>query len=194
MFEADPYKSNLAVTPFILSHLQPMPAIATCHEPSNNTLHQRLSTLPNELRELVYESLAPFVDPSPECSRLFPSQAWLDLLHEDEVLPWLYELDLSECREADAKEHKGQPVVWDWELLIRQLSQPDAFEATGAFAGAPLGLRNRRRIWRCLSDMDFKGAANDMEGGWEKYTDEGSECPNEAARLGRNYAIGYHNH
>lgn len=42
--------------------------------------------------------------------------------------------------------------LWDWELLVRQLAQLDAFEPGGVMESAPWALRNRRRIWRLLDD------------------------------------------
>ena len=111
--EAEPYEENARVTSFILSHLQQMSDNATAPALTYGLLAQRATSLANELKQMVYERLSPFIDPAPECSRIYTSQAWLDLLHEDEVLPWLHELDLAECRKADKTKHKGQPVVRD---------------------------------------------------------------------------------
>jgi hypothetical protein len=41
---------------------------------------------------------------------------------------------------------------WDWELLARQLAQVDIFQPGSLMESAPLGLRNRRRIWRLLEE------------------------------------------
>ena len=152
-----------------------MPAHASSSTPTHHSLAEKVTSLPNELKNIVFKGLSPFIDPSPNCSRIFPPQAWLDLLHSVDVLPWLYDIDLSQCREKNKETHNGQHVIWDWELLIRQLSQPEAFEPDRGFAaGAPLGVRNRRRIWRCLGDLDFEGGARAMEGGWKKYSEPGS--------------------
>ncbi len=41
---------------------------------------------------------------------------------------------------------------WDWELLVRQLAQVEAFEEGNLMPSMPLGLRNRRRIWRLVDE------------------------------------------
>jgi hypothetical protein len=42
--------------------------------------------------------------------------------------------------------------AWDWELLVRQLTETDIFEPGKLMDHALLGLRNRRRIWRLVDE------------------------------------------
>ena len=49
---------------------------------------------------------------------------------------------------------------WDYERLVRQLAQTEIHEWDGVISGIPVGLRNRRRIWRLIEDI-FVEAAED---------------------------------
>lgn len=60
--------------------------------------------------------------------------------------PWLLELDTGSIR---AKQTSGR---WDWESLLRSLSQPDIQMPGHKSLQIPLALRNRRRIWRILEE------------------------------------------
>ena len=42
---------------------------------------------------------------------------------------------------------------WNWELLVRQLAQITLYEPGQVLKDLPLGLRNRRRIWRLVGDI-----------------------------------------
>ena len=42
---------------------------------------------------------------------------------------------------------------WNWELLVRQLAQGNLYEPGKVLKDLPLGLRNRRRIWRLVGDI-----------------------------------------
>ena len=42
--------------------------------------------------------------------------------------------------------------AWDWERLVRQLAQTEIFESGNLTESAPLGLRNRRQIWRLVGE------------------------------------------
>lgn len=87
------------------------------------------------------------------------------------MFPWLWDLDSEIINEysyrnrADQteKKEKSSPSFsaenfWDWELLVRQLAQANAFEPGKPMERAPLGLRNRRRIWRLLEDARYGDA------------------------------------
>lgn len=66
------------------------------------------------------------------------------------ALPWLWDLDIEA---VFAKESSREGVIWDWEMLVRQLSQVTAFEPGNPLEDVHPGLRNRRRIWRIVEDM-----------------------------------------
>lgn len=80
---------------------------------------------------------------------------WCDILLEGKALPWLWDLD---SRAVDKKRREGN---WNWELLVRQLSKLTIYEPTGTTLNLPLGLRNRRRIWRNLEEARFDDIAKD---------------------------------
>ena len=48
------------------------------------------------------------------------------------------------------------------------------FRPNDLFADAPLDLRNRRRVWRVLSDMDFSTPKMVMQDGWRDYKKVGT--------------------
>ena len=170
MYEADPYDGIWDVTSFLLNHLQPMPSDHEAQNLTHRDLNKSFPRLPNELCEMVVRGLYPIENFSLECSRTFGPDFWLGFLVSSQVVPWLWDLDREECaRKQRTKDKDGDTIAWDWELLVRQLSQTDVFEPTGGLSDAPLGLRNRRRIWRILSDIEFssseviekEGAGND---------------------------------
>lgn len=71
---------------------------------------------------------------------------WCEALADKKLLPWLWDLDSELLRE---KQRAGN---WDWESLVRSLSKPEIHEPSDTTLNLPVGLRNRRRIWRCLEE------------------------------------------
>lgn len=150
--------------PFIYSRLQRMPAYAPSQPwayrsfPSN---FRRL--LPQEVQDMVRrELLRPFENPSLNCLRIFEPGFWRHILIST---PWLWDMRLDQCFCKEQETDKnGRPIAWDWELLVRQLYQINAFEPEGQFADAPPELRNRRRIWRILGDMGLESVTMDVIG------------------------------
>lgn len=68
--------------------------------------------------------------------------------------PWLWDLDREQCRLKDSETYDdGSKIRWDWERLVRHLAQDDVFTSSEGLTNAPEGLKNRRRIWRCLDEM-----------------------------------------
>ena len=58
------------------------------------------------------------------------------------------------CKQKDRQLPASGEIVWDWELLILELSLGTVFEPGGPMhKGVPPGLRNRRRIWRILNGL-----------------------------------------
>ena len=68
---------------------------------------------------------------------------------EGSVLPWLSNLDAEAVREKE----ESSSTVWNWELLVRQLAQSTIHEPGKVLENLPMGLRNRRRIWRLVEDI-----------------------------------------
>lgn len=105
-----------------------------------------LQALPQEIQRLVTEQLYNLHNPPLTCTRILSPRHWRLALLDGTVLPWLWDLD---AKASDPYE----PDVWDWELLVRMLAQTTIFEPGNAMEDVPLGLRNRRRIWRLLEEM-----------------------------------------
>lgn len=74
---------------------------------------------------------------------------WCDRLTSKEHFPWLWDLDKSQIQE------KSRSGNWDWELLVGKLSQVRIHQLDDTSMNLPLGLRNRRRIWRSIEEARF---------------------------------------
>src|SRR4051794_33375809 len=71
---------------------------------------------------------------------------WCASLLNKQMFPWLWDLDVEEIR---AKQMERE---WNWELLVRQMSQVEIHEPGNELINLPLQLKNRRRIWRLLEE------------------------------------------
>ncbi|XXG93756.1 hypothetical protein Hte_000005 [Hypoxylon texense] len=80
---------------------------------------------------------------------------WYGALVNKKLFPWLWDLDM------EAVHEKYRCGSWDWELIVRQLSQLEIHEPGDGTLSLPVGLRNRRRIWRLLEDARLDDIAND---------------------------------
>ena len=89
-------------------------------------------------------------DLSLECTAQNSFSIWREALTNG-YLPWLWDL------KPDALAHKeaSKPLggQWNWELLVRQLARVDLHEPKAVLEDLPMGLRNRRRIWRRVKDI-----------------------------------------
>jgi hypothetical protein len=74
------------------------------------------------------------------------------VLFDRKTLPWLWDLDRAILLTRQWWTTYDDESAWDWELLVRQLAQVEVFEKGNLMASAPLGLRNRRRIWRLVDE------------------------------------------
>lgn len=157
------------MTDEVLSFLRPLPArtLQGCELCNGNSISKRFSQLPIELHEEIYCNLHPFVNVPLECTRQLSADDWRTFLFRGNLFPWLWDLDSSVLQSSpriNSEEfHNGGPHdmppayyadgYWDWEQLVRQLAQVDAFESGRSMERAPpLELRNRRRIWRLLDE------------------------------------------
>ena len=86
-----------------------------------------------------------------ECTRKLSPSVWLQVLLESKIIPWLWDLDPEVLRLK--QESKPDDTGWDWELLVRQLVQPDFHVPEAVETGIPDGVRNRQRLWRLLGDL-----------------------------------------
>lgn len=86
-----------------------------------------------------------------DCTHTLEPTVRYQSLLEYATIPWLWDLDYQVLRNKEASKPQGRD--WDWELLIRQLAQPDIYEPGKALPNLPLGVRNRQRIWRLVEDL-----------------------------------------
>ena len=117
----------------ILSHLQP------------------LSPASFDASSAEASGLPPAANLDVECRYDNHPSIWRNALARDYYLPWLWDLDPAAVAHKEASNPHGQE--WDWELLVRQLAQVKLHEPKAIFVDLPMGLRNRRRIWRIVDDM-----------------------------------------
>ena len=144
-FEANPLQiANL--TKAIVSDLQLLPLQPPVYD-------SPIQRLPAEVVANIFEHFYPFVDPPLECSYLFAPAHWREAIVKryTGILPWLWGLDPSTVAAKEASKPAGKE--WDWELLARQLAQVDICEPGKVLPNLPLGLRNRRRMWRLADDV-----------------------------------------
>lgn len=153
------------MTDFILSHLKHLTKnskdeLSLAHQ----SLAKNLQKLPPELLEQIIRALGPLESPPLQCTRLITSEQWTQALLENNLMPYLWDLDAQKVREKLATKTE---YGWDMELLIRQISQIGFAEYHGGsiklgpgqykrrFPGSniPQGLRNRYRIWKLVEDM-----------------------------------------
>jgi hypothetical protein len=154
-YEMAPYPIP-GLTQEILSYLRPLPPSLQ----GQSALSLELEALPTELQDMIYKNLHPFINPEQTCTRCLPSRLWRALLFNWQILPWLWDLDISALQScpvtsnaADVPTFEAEEV-WDWERLVRTLAQVEVFEPGHPLEHAPLRLRNRRRIWRLLEEAE----------------------------------------
>ena len=146
-YESDPFRIE-GMTEAILQHLALLPQVSA---PGSFPLEQPILALPTEVQALILLHLDPLSDLSPTCSYLLPPQFWLRALQTSSLFPWLWELDFPALIAKD--QHKGLGGTWDWESLVRRLAQRDIHVPGIHLEKLPLGLWNRRRIWRIVEDF-----------------------------------------
>ena len=116
------------------------------------TLSHLQSISPADINGFTTEAfnLPPASNLELECKLDHHPDDWRQALAEG-YLPWLWELDSAAIAQKEASKPHGQE--WNWELLVRQLAQVNLHEPKIILMDLPLGLRNRRRIWRIIVDM-----------------------------------------
>ncbi|KAL4863695.1 hypothetical protein BDV12DRAFT_177198 [Aspergillus spectabilis] len=158
-FEIEPFPVP-GLTTTVLSFLQPLPVGLRTSD---------VDYLAGEDGEAEMERLLqsrPFVNPPGECARALEPSCWRTLLMKGQIFPWLWDLEDACLDNKPTQTTQNLAEVslplplpsyraenfWDWELLARQLAQVDIFQPGSLMESAPLGLRNRRRIWRLLEE------------------------------------------
>ncbi|KAH8678383.1 hypothetical protein BX600DRAFT_507334 [Xylariales sp. PMI_506] len=142
LLEADPVETP-NVTESILQNLEPEPSDhAKKTLTDDNKVYVQERPTGNSVGEQVYGH--------PHHSQGW----WCDALADGKLFAWLWDLDKEAIR---TKQRDGD---WDWERLARSFSQVDIYEPTNATLDLPLGLRNRRRIWRVLEEARLDDVAS----------------------------------
>lgn len=188
IYETDPFNVPAkTTTDYILSHLEPMPAADTASHNTAQSIGASFNALTADIRNQILEELSPFENPSLECSRILTSYDWLHALFDEHepIIPWLWDLDkdgdiiprvwdraMIECLEKGEIFVRPEVLEWDWEKLVRQLAQTTVMCLGGLMDDAPLGIRNRRRIWMMLNEMELTGKSSE-EGTGSEVDDEG---------------------
>lgn len=164
-----------------------MPAADTASHNTAQSIGASFNALTADIRNQILEELSPFENPSLECSRILTSYDWLHALFDEHepIIPWLWDLDkdgdiiprvwdraMIECLEKGEIFVRPEVLEWDWEKLVRQLAQTTVMCLGGLMDDAPLGIRNRRRIWMMLNEMELTGKSSE-EGTGSEVDDEG---------------------
>lgn len=152
IFEADPVTIP-SMTESILTQLE-LEAPATTKpqlSPQTALLASQVNNLPSELLKLIVHHLEPLHDLPLQCTAVLPPASWLEGLLKDKLLPWLWDLNISVTLDKEASKPVGRE--WNWEGLVRKLSQTALHKPRMIFDDLPFGLRNRRRIWRIVDEM-----------------------------------------
>ncbi|KAK8002171.1 hypothetical protein PG991_014393 [Apiospora marii] len=133
------------ITESILQNLEPMPAESAEQQGSRQgtVAEAELPKSPGDLRHL-----------DPACDYARSQAGWYDVLAMNQSLPWLWDLD------GEVLHKKAQEGDWDWEHLVRRLAQAEIHEPRDKTLQIPLGLRNRRRIWRVLEEARVDDTAD----------------------------------
>lgn len=137
------------LTAGLVAQLQPVRSHAA---QSQSAFRARFEQLPQEMQDHILSSVFSEPEFSSQCTKLVPQSVWMDMLLNDRIIPFLWDLD-REALERKIAEGQKMGVEWDFELLVRQLCQTAFNESSSCLAGMPAGLRNRRRIWKLLGEM-----------------------------------------
>ncbi|KAH8586573.1 hypothetical protein B0O99DRAFT_695378 [Bisporella sp. PMI_857] len=148
------------LTPFILSLLT---KTSSSSETSKNQQHPvsradstpaapRLEGLPVEILHHI-SSILPIpslfalrLSSKTLAAYLYPdNQFWFQSLVSGSLIPYLWDLNAKICY------GKYLEAEWDWKALARLLCRKnEEMKIEGRMAGAPIGLRNRYRIWKII--------------------------------------------
>jgi len=143
--DTDRYTSKL------LEHLTVLPDLRSGSPPERAVarLRQGFEKLPRELQDKIIDCMAP-LNPVPiACNRTLSPATWRRMLCHRSCFPFLWDIDISAI---DAYADREGPAL-DYELLFRQLAQPDVFNKGQPLQDISHALHNRRRIWRVLQNM-----------------------------------------
>ncbi|KAI1469395.1 uncharacterized protein F4812DRAFT_422906 [Daldinia caldariorum] len=143
------------LTSTVLDNLQSLPT-ARPATAQTITFHKALVALPNELQVLIRSYIVSENGIPSRCNGLLPQWMWREMLLGGEIVPFLYDIDVTTVKEfyAQWRRVNGDQEP-NWELLVRKLSQVAwrMWDVEGSALKIPNGLRNRRRIWKLVGEM-----------------------------------------
>lgn len=135
--------------------------------------------LPLELLNLLATDLSTScVDLPRQRDGLLPGSWWKQELIKGKLLPWLWDLDEKMIERKERRRPvnwfgtPGTWIEWDWESLVRRLSQTQFYQDFTIHKvgeGLQLALKNRRRIFLIFDDLDktkMSEAAREKEMDW----------------------------
>ncbi|OJD31758.1 factor for adipocyte protein [Diplodia corticola] len=125
---------------------------ASSSSSSSAGFRARFERLPQELKDHVLSFVFTEHHFPPDCTRLMPQTAWMDLLMQAQLVPYLWDLRRDEV-EKKVAEGRARGVEWDFELLVRRLCQSRSAANGASLSSMPDGLRNRQRIWELVEAM-----------------------------------------
>ncbi|KAI1496001.1 hypothetical protein F5X99DRAFT_414534 [Biscogniauxia marginata] len=159
MYEVDPIDVPCITHLVILNNLQSMKGKETKPTPKLAECRERIKQMPQEIHDRIIEAIEPFEDglgkKCLEPTRILPSTWWKEKLMSGQLIPWLGDFNNTEVIRFRQRQNMSPSEVfdednWDWELLCRQLAQPDVLEEGGVLHDVSLHLWNRHRIWKLL--------------------------------------------
>jgi len=142
----------LGYTSALLQHSRVPPGSGLPPNDAVKRLRQEFERLPQELQDRIIDQTKPLSGTARTCNRALGPFVWRRMLSDASLVPFLWDIDTSVLMQG--------PEL-DYELLVRQLAQPDVFDVGQPLQDVPLGLRNRRRIWRVLESMRAGDRARD---------------------------------
>ncbi|KAG8531131.1 uncharacterized protein KY384_004489 [Bacidia gigantensis] len=158
LFESNPVEIP-SLNRAVLSHLNPLLSANPSSnddpdEPTIKGLSQAISSLPPEIIANITDQVTPLNNPSLTPNYILEPSYWHASLFSGTLLPYLWDISETEISEEDGTAVGFDKTAdgWDWELLAEQLAQTSIHERGKVFH-IPLGLRNRRRIWRLVEDI-----------------------------------------
>ncbi|KAI0837663.1 hypothetical protein F5Y06DRAFT_304427 [Hypoxylon sp. FL0890] len=153
--EANPQMDFMTTTRTVLKHLVPMKVDDMEPKPEFAELAARIKALPADIQRQIEHQMEPFDDLGRDqlvCTRVYPHTWWKKKVFLAELVPWIFDLTRPSSYwdlEKRVIHNDFFEDGMDWELLCRQLAQPDVFGPDGILKGCR-SLENRYRIWRVL--------------------------------------------
>ncbi|KKY22113.1 hypothetical protein UCDDS831_g03950 [Diplodia seriata] len=140
------------LTSGVLAQMAPSTPSLDDGDPQAADFRARFERLPQEMKDHILSFVFAEQHFPPDCTRLIPQTAWMDLLMQGQIVPYLWDLRRDEV-EKKVAEGRDRGIEWDFELLVRRLCQSQSMADGAPLSSMPCGLRNRQRIWKLVEDI-----------------------------------------